>query len=85
MIKGEIIYANIWGAQKKVILTKWAEIRKLGIFEVRNRAFGTLNDGTKALFFGHYEEEKKEYTWYVTTETLEEIYMIEKQNLNEFE
>ena len=44
-IKGEEIYANVWGGQKKVFLTTWEEIKKLG-FKVRDRAFGNLNDGT---------------------------------------
>ena len=29
-IKGEEIYANVWGGQKKVFLTTWEEIKKLG-------------------------------------------------------
>lgn len=49
-IKGEEIYANVWGGQKKVFLTTWEEIKKLG-FKVRDRAFGNLNDGTPALYF----------------------------------
>ena len=62
-IKGEEIYANVWGGQKKVFLTTWEEIKKLG-FKVRDRAFGNLNDGTKALYF---------YAPCLTTEKLEDL------------
>lgn len=76
-IKGEEIYANVWGGQKKVFLTTWEEIKKLG-FEVRNRAFGNLNDGTHALYFYALclpKEQQKEcqYEWYLTTEKLEDL------------
>lgn len=72
------IYANIWGEQKKVHLGSWAEIRKRG-FKPSDRAFGTLNDGTPALFFltGTITQSKYKYhpfnRWYVTTETLDDI------------
>ena len=72
------IMANIWGAQKKVHLGTWAEIRKYG-FLPSHRAFGTLNNGQQALFFhtGTFLWEKpnvrKYPRWYVTTETYEEI------------
>ena len=68
----EIIKANIWGKQKTVYLTTWEEIKKLG-FQVRQRSFGNLNDNTQALFFCRYENDSKELTWYLTTETLEQI------------
>lgn len=72
------IMANIWGAQKKVHLGTWAEIRQKG-FRPSDRAFGTLNDGTQALFFSTgtflWKEPNKRMfqRWYVTTETYEEI------------
>lgn len=74
----KIIKANIWGAQKNVYLTDWQNIKSLG-FEPRDRAFGTLNDGTQALFFysnilydrGMSSERSDE--WYVTTENMSQI------------
>ena len=72
----ESIKANIWGEQKSVQLGTWNEIKKLG-FMVRDRAFGTLNDGTQALFFYKYglgrQPIQTEYDWHVTTEKLEDI------------
>ena len=76
------IYANIWGAQKKVHLGTWAEIRKRG-FKPHHRAFGALNDNTPALFFftgtfvwnGRICYER----WYVTTQTLEQINQLEHE------
>lgn len=75
--KGKKIMANVWGAQKPVFLTTWSEIKKLG-FQLRQRAFGTLNDGTQALYFqvALLPEEKRaghRYEWYLTTETEQEI------------
>ena len=72
--------ANIWGAQKEVQLGTWKEIRQFG-FVPSDRSFGTLNDGTQALFFQgdslewHHNITDKKFKgmWYVTTETLEEI------------
>lgn len=83
------IMANIWGAQKKVHLGTWAEIRKRGL-RPSHRAFGTLNDGTQALFFStgslSWEHAGKNpfQRWYVTTETLDEVYQKEEiyQNSN---
>ena len=76
----ETIMVNIWGAQKPATLTTWKEIKKLG-FRPGDRAFGTLNDGRQALFFmGELAErngktpENMRGKWWVTTETLEEIY-----------
>ncbi len=72
----EKIMVNVWGAQTPAILTTWSEIKKLG-FLVRDRSFGTLNDGTQALFFngahtrGRANDGRDE--WYLTTETLEQI------------
>ena len=76
-IKGEEIYANVWGGQKKVSLTTWEEIKKLG-FKVRDRAFGNLNDGTKALYFDapclpKEHQRECQYEWYLTTEKLEDL------------
>lgn len=76
-IKGEEIYANVWGGQKKVFLTTWEEIKKLG-FKVRDRAFGNLNDGTKALYFyalclPKEHQSECQYEWYLTTEKLENL------------
>lgn len=68
----KIIEANIWDVQKEVHLGTWQEIKQLG-FKSRDRAFGTLNDGTQALFFLSHDGQ-----WYVTTETLEEIYKQEE-------
>lgn len=82
------IYANIWGEQKKVHLGTWVEIRKRG-FLPQDRAFGTLNDGRQALFFltgtiTQYQHGYKPYNrWYVTTETLEDIYKKEHRYLLE--
>lgn len=61
----ETIMANIWGEQQEVTLASWDEIKTLG-FEKRDRAFGTLNDGTNALFFGRTFPEG--WKWYVTTD-----------------
>ena len=41
-IKGVIINANIWGGNKRVKLTRWSEIRKLG-FRPSQRAFSTIS------------------------------------------
>lgn len=76
-IKGEEIYANVWGTQKKVFLSTWEEIKKLG-FKVRDRAFGSLNDGTPALYFyapalPKEQEKECQYEWYLTTEKLEDL------------
>lgn len=67
----EKIMANVWGAQTEVNLTTWDKIEALG-FKKRDRAFGNLNDGTPALYFGKWNEQG-EYTWYLTTEKLEDI------------
>ena len=61
------IKANIWGNQRDVTLTNWEKIKSLG-FRKDERLFGTLNDGTPALFFCH-----KAHEWWVTTETLDEL------------
>ena len=61
------IETNIWGKQKEVTLTNWEKIKSLG-FRKDERLFGTLNDGTPALFFSHKTDE-----WWVTAEKLEEI------------
>lgn len=77
LISGEKIKANVWGGQEDVILTTWKEIKKLG-FELRERAFGTLNDRRSALYFGRWNKEKGKHDWYLTTETLEELIQLEK-------
>lgn len=41
-IKGVIINANIWGGEKRVKLTRWSEISKLG-FRPSQRAFSTIS------------------------------------------
>jgi len=61
------IKANVWGAQEDVNLFSWEEIKNLG-FKKSDRSFGTLNDGSQALYFS-----KDHKTWYVTTEKLEDI------------
>lgn len=73
------VMVNIWGAQKPATLTNWAEIKKLG-FEVSDRSFGQLNDGTPALFFnGKYMWSKVRKPnngkdeWFVTTEKLADL------------
>lgn len=71
-IKGKHIMVNVWGRQVSVILSTWSEIKKLG-FKVRDRAFGDLNDGTPALYFGKWDQETGKYKWYLTTEKLEDI------------
>lgn len=71
-IKGEKINVPIWGGTDEAILAPWSEIQKLG-FELRQRAFGYLLDGTPALFFMGTEEEPFKRLWFVTTETLEEL------------
>ena len=68
----EKIMANVWGGQEEVNLGTWEEIKKLG-FKKRDRAFGTLNDNTPALYFGRYNHESRKYSWYLTTEKLEDI------------
>lgn len=60
------------GGQTEVNLGTWIEIQTLG-FQKRDRAFGHLNDGTPALYFGRYNNNTKEYTWYITTEKIEDI------------
>lgn len=80
-IKGNIVNAPVWGGQVPVFLSTWSEIRKLG-FKKRDRMFGSLQDGTQALFFmaqkhccsltdGQLAE--CSHKWYVTTETTEQI------------
>jgi len=69
------IMANVWGTQTEVQLGTWEEIKKLG-FKKRDRAFGTLNDGTQALYFSRYDlgrDLQTEHDWYLTTEKLEDI------------
>lgn len=66
-INGKHIMANVWGGQESIILSTWSEIKKLG-FKVRDRAFGNLNDGTPALYFGKWDQETGKYKWYLTTE-----------------
>ena len=69
------IMANVWGKQTEVQLGTWEEIKKLG-FKKRDRAFGTLNDGTQALYFYRYgigRDLNTKYDWYLTTEKLEDI------------
>ncbi len=73
------IKANIWGTQKQVYLGTWKEIRKKG-FKPSERAFGTLNDGTHALFFLHVNGHHQ--YWYATKETLPEIYLQEITTLD---
>ena len=72
VIKGRKITVPIWGGTEEAILAPWSEIKKLG-FELRQRAFGSLLDGTPALFFMGTEEHPYKRLWYVTTETLEEL------------
>lgn len=74
-IKGKRIMANVWGGQTEVTLTTWSEIKRLG-FELRERAFGNLNDGTPALYFLAFDENNKRH-WFLTTETLEELKLLE--------
>lgn len=71
-IKGEKINVPIWGGTDEAILAPWSEIQKLG-FELRQRAFGNLLDGTPALFFMGTEDKPFKRLWFVTTETLEEL------------
>ena len=71
-IKGKKITVPIWGGTDEAILAPWSEIQKLG-FELRQRAFGHLLDGTPALFFMGTEKEPYKKLWFVTTETLEEL------------
>lgn len=71
-INGKQIMANVWGRQVPIILSTWSEIKKLG-FKVRDRAFGNLNDGTLALYFGKWNRETGKHDWYLTTEKLENI------------
>ena len=71
-IKGEKICVPVWGGQEEATKTTWNELKKLG-FELRDRAFGHLNDGTPALFFMAHENNPYRRIWYVTTETLEEL------------
>jgi hypothetical protein len=72
----ETIMANIRGAQREVRLSTWEEIHALG-FKKRDRAFGSLNDGTPALFFYKHGLTElnvaTEYDWCATTEKLEDI------------
>ncbi|MBR1377942.1 MAG: hypothetical protein IJ557_02305 [Bacteroidaceae bacterium] len=70
-VQGTYIRANVWGRQERVVLTTWSEIRKLG-FELRERAFGNLNDGTPALYFQAYTADNVNH-WFLTTETIEQI------------
>lgn len=71
-IKGETINLPVWGGTQKAVLTTWSEIKKLG-FELRDRAFGTLADGTAVLCFMAHEEKPYKTFWYVTKETLDEL------------
>ena len=71
-IKGETIDLPVWGGTQKAVLTTWSEIKKLG-FELRDRAFGTLADGTAVLCFMAHEENPYKTFWYVTKETLDEL------------
>lgn len=70
----ENILANVWGSQTPVRLTNFEEIFKRG-FSWGDRSFGTLNDGSHALYFnGAKMMEKKnagQDLWLVTTEDLD--------------
>jgi hypothetical protein len=72
----EKVVVNVWGKQTEVQLGEWKEIKKLG-FKKRDRAFGSLNDGTPALFFYKYRlgcyPVNTPYDWHITTEKLEDI------------
>ena len=72
VIKSKRIMANVWGRQEEVFLTKWSEIKKLG-FQPHERAFGALNDNTPALYF-RARTDQNTFKWFLTTETIEEIY-----------
>ena len=80
-IKGKEVEVPIWGKLKPALLTTWEELKKLG-FKKRDRSFGTLLDGTPALFFYATEyscslsDEQLaacKFEWYVTTEKYDEI------------
>lgn len=80
-IIGKEISAPIWGGHRPALLATWSEIKKLG-FKKRDRSFGTLDDGTQALFFyaskhccslSDEQLNNCRFEWYVTTETLDEI------------
>lgn len=80
-INGKEISAPIWGGHRPALLATWSEIKKLG-FKKRDRSFGTLDDGTQALFFyaakhccslSDEQLNNCRFEWYVTTETLDEI------------
>ncbi|RXE61965.1 hypothetical protein [Paramuribaculum intestinale] len=80
-IKGSEVSVPIWGGHEPALLTSWSELKRLD-FKKRDRSFGTLDDGTQALFFyavkhccSLSDEQLNEcrYKWYVTTETLDEI------------
>ncbi len=80
-ISGKEISAPIWGGHRPALLTTWSEIKKLG-FKKRDRSFGSLDDGTPALFFyavkhccslSDEQLNKCRFEWYVTTERLDEI------------
>lgn len=71
-IKGEYIDLPVWGGTSQALLTTWSEIQKLG-FELRDRAFGTLTDGTAVLCFMAHEKQPYNTFWYVTKETMKEL------------
>jgi hypothetical protein len=63
---------NVWGKQTEVNLGTWEEIRALG-FNKNDCSFGSLNDGTPALYFYRYIP-RVGYDWYLTVEKLENIH-----------
>lgn len=69
---GERITAMFLGGPVEAVLAPWEEIRKLG-FEPRDRAYGSLQDGTPALAFNRWDPEQHRDWWFVTTESLEDI------------
>ena len=80
-INGKEISVPIWGGRRPAFLAPWSELKKLG-FKKRDRSFGSLDDGTPALFFyatkhscslSDEQLNNCRIEWYVTTETLDEI------------
>lgn len=85
-IIGKEISAPIWGGHRPALLTTWIELKKLG-FKKRDRSFGFIEDENgkhiQALFFcatkhccslSDEQLNNCRFEWYVTTETLDEIY-----------
>lgn len=76
----EKIMVNEWGKQIPAFLTDWEHIKAKG-FELRDRSFGQLNDGTPCLYFSNryiFPKHSDDKNVYITTEKWADL--MEREN-----